>query len=513
MDSKQQLRLLWSSRWWLAGLALVAGVAAYFVSASRTDIYRASALVQVIPAQQADGPSLGTDQLLQATNFYAELAQTTRILDVAQRQGRFREPLTDRVDVTPEPDLLVLEFSGESPLPGVAAAYANAYARAFVDEVGDLEEAERRRLLASPQRRVNELQEDLRSVSAGSAEAAALDAELQALQARLVDVALTPTDTARVIQPAIAPREPSAPNPLRDAILAVILTLVVGASVALLRHALTDRYASVEEAALDLRLPVLAELPKAAGGEPKALEAFRKLRAQVEFTLSAQQAPEPSAPSRATQSEERRNVLLVTSPEAASGKTYVTSNLSRALAADGRRVVAVDGDLRRPTLHDAFGIERMPGLGEVLTSGRTEDLDLSLHTIPLPDAARRRGGALEAVPAGRPGEDTAERLSSSTMAGVTAELSQDSDIVVLDSPPVLAIVDAVVLTRYADGVVLVVDARRSRRRNIRRAVETLRAVQAPILGLAFNRSRVSASEYGYYGALPTGPRQEPELTR
>src|SRR5262245_43681843 len=176
MDSKQQLRLLWSSRWWLAGLALVAGVAAYFVSGSRTDIYRASALVQVIPAQQADGPSLGTDQLLQATNFYAELAQTTRILDLAQRQGGFSEPLTDRVDVTPEPDLLVLEFSGESPRPGVAAAYANAYARAFVDEVADLEEAERRRLLAGPQRRVNQIHDDLRGAPSGSAEEAALDA-------------------------------------------------------------------------------------------------------------------------------------------------------------------------------------------------------------------------------------------------------------------------------------------------------------------------------------------------
>jgi Mrp family chromosome partitioning ATPase len=96
---------------------------------------------------------------------------------------------------------------------------------------------------------------------------------------------------------------------------------------------------------------------------------------------------------------------------------------------------------------------------------------------------------------------------------VMSELSHDNDVVLVDSPPVLAIVDAVVLTRYADGVVLVVDARRSRRRNIRRSVETLRAVQAPILGLVFNRSKVSASEYGYYGAMPDRVRQEPELTR
>ncbi|MGH2949593.1 MAG: polysaccharide biosynthesis tyrosine autokinase [Solirubrobacteraceae bacterium] len=511
MDSKQQLRLLWSSRWWLAGLALIAAVAAYVASSSRTDVYRGSALAQVIPSQQADGPALGTDQLLQATNFYAELAQTTRILDAAQKEGGFRESLDGRVEVTPEPDLLVLEFSGESPEPATAAAYANAYAQAFAAEVANLEDAERRRLLAGPQRRVTEIRRQLRRSPAGSAEAAALEAELQALQGRLADVALSPTDNVRIIQPAIAPREPVSPKPLRDAILALVVALVLCSSAALLRLALTDRYHSAEEAALDLRLPVLAELPKSASGEPKALEAFRKLRAQVEFTLSAQPVSEPSG--RGHQTHARRNVLLVTSPEAASGKTYVTSNLSRALAADGRRVMAVDGDLRRPTLHDAFGLQQAPGLGELLTSGRAEDLDLSRHAVALPDAVRRRGGVLAAVPAGRLAEDTAERLSSATMAGAMAELSHDNDIVLVDSPPVLAIVDAVVLTRYTDGVIVVVDARRSRRRNIRRAVETLRAVQAPILGLVFNRSRVSASDYGYYGSLPTGVRREAELTR
>ena len=97
------------------------------------------------------------------------------------------------------------------------------------------------------------------------------------------------------------------------------------------------------------------------------------------------------------------------------------------------------------------------------------------------------------------------------MASIVEQLHADYDFVVLDSPPVLAIVDAVVLSRYSDGVVLVVDARRSRRRNVRRAVETLRAVEAPILGLVFNKSSVSATEYGYYGAYPTVLRDEAEI--
>jgi Mrp family chromosome partitioning ATPase len=98
------------------------------------------------------------------------------------------------------------------------------------------------------------------------------------------------------------------------------------------------------------------------------------------------------------------------------------------------------------------------------------------------------------------------------MRDVVASLHDSYDVVVMDSPPVLAIVDAVVLTRYADGVLVVVDARRSRRRNVRRAVQTLRAVEAPILGLVYNRARVHASEYGYYGAMPAESRGMPELT-
>jgi Mrp family chromosome partitioning ATPase len=98
------------------------------------------------------------------------------------------------------------------------------------------------------------------------------------------------------------------------------------------------------------------------------------------------------------------------------------------------------------------------------------------------------------------------------MRQVIERLREGYDAVVLDSPPVLAIVDAVVLSRYADGVLVVIDGRRSRRRTVRRAVQTLRAVEAPILGIVFNRARVHDSEYGYYGATPEPDRGVHELS-
>jgi len=505
MESRQQLRLLWASRWWLLLAVAVAGVAAYFVASRADDEYRADALVQIIPAPQASGIPLSTDQLLQATNFYAELAQTRSILDAAEQAGGFGD-VSDDVEVQAEPDLLVLRFSGFSGEPPRAADIANAYARSFIDGLAEIETTERERLLDAPQRRLNELRRELRDVTAGSAEAEALQGELAALQQRVADETLTPTDRARVLEPALTPTDPVSPRPLRDALLVMLLALVIAAAFVLLRNALTDRYGSAEEAALDLGLPVLGELPKAPATDVRALEALRKLRAQVQFSAGAMREHGQSA------GHTRPNVLLVTSPEASAGKTYVSAGLSNALAADGRSVIVIDGDLRRPSLHAALQIPGTPGLGEALAAGEAGDAALAVRSVPVPDGVHRRGGGLDALPAGHAGDETAEALSSPVMRQVIERVRDGYDAVVLDSPPVLAIVDAVVLSRYADGVLLVLDARRSRRRSVRRAVQTLRAVEAPILGIVFNRARVHASDYGYYGAAPIPERGVHELT-
>ena len=164
MDSNQQLRTLWSSRYVIVAFALLAAIAAYLASSSFQKRYDASALAQIIPAQQSQGFGLSTDQLLQTTNFYSELARTTSVVNAAEREGKFSESLDGKVDVAPQPDLLVLKFTGSSEDPKTAAAYANAYAQAFTREVGDLQEVERRRTLAAPQRRAIEIRDRLEKI-------------------------------------------------------------------------------------------------------------------------------------------------------------------------------------------------------------------------------------------------------------------------------------------------------------------------------------------------------------
>lgn len=511
LDSNQQLRSLWASRWLLLAFAAAAAVAAYLVSDSSEKVYRAEALAQIVPQQQSSGLALSSDQLLQVTNFYAELAKTRPVLDSARTEAAI-EGGVDEVEVQAEPDLLVLSLAASSSRPDEAAAYANGYARAFSAEVDELQATERERRLAEPQRRAEQIRVELRALPAGSNEALALTTELESLRDRLNEESLSSADRVRVIQSAVAPSEAVSPKPVRNAILAFLLALVLAVAFLLGRRTIVDRYASVEEAALDVRLPALAELPRSRADRPAAIEAARKLRAQVKFSLENGRAdPAANGVEAARPRRQPANVILVTSPESGAGKSYVTAALARALAADGQHVVAVDADLRRPTLHEALEVPRESGLGEVLHRGEPDRWALHLKTATLPTTARRRGGVLNVLTAGRPEGDTAEALSSEDMGQLVEALHADYEYVVIDSPPVLAIVDAVVLSRYVDAVLLTVDASRSRRRNVRRAVQTLRAVEAPLLGIVFNRSKISHSEYGYYGQqAPQGHEAPPE---
>ncbi len=492
MHGQHPLRILWSGRWWLVAAMVAAAVAAYAMSTQMPVRYKGEALAQVIPRAQAAGQSLTTDELLQVTNFYAEFARTSPVERRAERlaetpAGSFR----DLVDIEARPDLLVLAFTATAGDAPAAASRANAYAKAFAAYVAEEQTRQRRDALADPQQRVAELQEQLAALPPGDPRAAALTPELQALQTRLADEALAPTDAVRVIQPALVPRDRDAPKPLRNAILAAIAALVLASTALLARHALGDRYASIEEAALDLGLPVLGEVPRAAPDDPRSIEAFRKLRTRLVHSL-----PSPD-----------RSAILITSPEDGTGKSTTVAGLARALARDGASVVAIDGDLRRPVLHERFDVPRSPGLGDLLVDALTA-ADVGIQ-IPLPGTAGRRGGRLGVIPAGRTLADSTEMMSGDRLEDLVQSLLDEADIVLLDSPPVLAIADAAVLSRRAGSVVLVVDLKRSSRRAIRRAVQALRGVDAPLLGLVQNRAKLEDDRggYGYHATAPADDRE------
>jgi succinoglycan biosynthesis transport protein ExoP len=490
------LRLIWASRVWLVVFAVAAAAVVYILSSLQENEYESEALGQIVSTSQSEGEILTEEQLLSLSNLYSELAQTSSVLDLAHAEPAVKESAAEfdaSVSVQPEARVGVLGFVAKTAQPDLSASFANAYANAFSTYLGELQVEQRKLSLRPVFLQIDRINEELEEIPSGDPRGAGLEIERQALQERVATEAANPGDTMRTIEPAVAHASPVSPKPTRDALLAFIGAIVLGAALVYLRDLLFDHYRSSDEAARDLGISLLGEIPKGTGFA--ALESFRTLRTGImlalEQSVRAGSNGSPDGPDGVT--------LLVTGAESGSGKSYVTANLARTLASEGRRVAVVDSDLRRPTQHEKFSVPLSPGLSDILL----RDEPQAAKDIAVPVKVEAPGGAkadgeLHLLPAGRHAEAAVERLSSDRMRNVVAELRRHYDVVLFDSPPTSVVVDPVVLARHSDGVLFVIDARRTRRRDARRAVETLRAIGAPILGFAFNRSQKRLGRSDYY---------------
>jgi capsular exopolysaccharide synthesis family protein len=498
------LRLIWASKRWLALFAVVAAVVVYLVSGARTDQYESKALGQIISTTQASGEILSEEQLLSLSNIYHELAETRSVAVLAHEdpavKGKESE-FNSSVEVEPESRVGVLGFRATTPDPIEAAAFANAYANAFARYLGELKVDQLTAALKPLNQRIEEVESELAEAPTGLS-ATGLRIELQALQDQVAAQTSNPGDTMRIVERAVPSNSPASPRPLRDAVLALIAALVLGASVIYLRDILFDRYRSSQEAARDLGLQLLGEVPKARSGS--ALESFRSLRTAIVFSLERSSAGREF---NGSGTEEAVGSVLITGAESGCGKSYVAANLSRALAAEGRTVTLVDADLRRPTLHEVFSTPLSPGLSELLVGDKDPDPEKLAIDVHLGSGGGAPlAGELRLLPAGAHSGDSVESLSSDNMKSAVMQLRARNEAIVFDSPPTLVVVDPVVLARYVDGVVFVIDSRRTRRRDARRAVEALRATGAPLIGFTFNRSSARQTRYDAY--RPREPRRQ-----
>ena len=495
------LRVTWASRWWLLALVVAAAAAAYFLSDRQTPSYEAQSLAQIVSGQQAAGELLSQEELLNLTNIYGEVAQTNPVIDGARARARFqgsRSEFKEHLKVTPEQELGVLELTAEDEDPKVAADYANRYAEALQAVISRQQGGARDSVIVRARKRVAQINRELRDPGLEQSDEFTLRAELQTLQTRIADELLRPGDAIRIIQRATPPTSAASPKPTRDAIAAAIAALLIGALLVYIRSRLTDRYGSADEASLDLKLPILAQVPRGTTSDYATLESLRSLRTRVEYALRDGAG---QARNGAGVSVGGGRLLLVTSAEPGAGKTFITSNLAKMLAAAGRRVVAVDGDLRRPTLHEAYGVSMRPGLRDVLLTGKGAAPEQLLHTVPATLEGRAAEGStsreLKVLTAGSSVDNSSEAISSPRMMRVLENLREGNDVVVTDSPPILAVTDAAILNLYVDGVLIVLDARKTRRRDARRTVQTLRSLDAKVLGFVYNRTE-EAEMYPYF---------------
>lgn len=178
-------------------------------------------------------------------------------------------------------------------------------------------------------------------------------------------------------------------------------------------------------------------------------------------------------------------VVLVTSPGSTEGKSTVCANLGVVLAQAGKHVLIVDCDFRRPVMHDIFGLGDAQGIVNVL-AGECELQEA--YQEPLPD--------LKVLPAGAVPPNPAELLSSQRLAELLNTVREDFDYVLLDSSPTKLVSDPVILAAQSDGVLLTFAAQKTRKGDVRRAVHTLTAVGANMLGMVMNN--VKGNDEVYY---------------
>ncbi|TCJ15471.1 polysaccharide biosynthesis tyrosine autokinase [Rubrobacter taiwanensis] len=195
-----------------------------------------------------------------------------------------------------------------------------------------------------------------------------------------------------------------------------------------------------------------------------ASEAYRTVRTNLLYTFV-------DSPPR---------VVVVTSPGSAEGKSTTCANLGVALAQAGKRTLIIDCDLRRPVMHKIFGLSGKKGIVSLLAG------ESSLHEVcqePLP--------GLKVLSAGTRPPNPAELLGSQRLADFLAGAQEEFDYVLIDSPPVRLVSDSIVLASQGDGVLLVLDAQKTRKGDLRRTVRSLKAVGAVILGTVMNNVKDS----------------------
>ena len=286
--------------------------------------------------------------------------------------------------------------------------------------------------------------------------------------------------TARIIETAQVPTAPIRPKRMQSIIFACLIGLFVGACLALLQEFLDDRINSVEEANRVLGLPSLGHVPALSAEDAKLLpqmrgldpasESYRVLRTNIHFASV-------DAPAR---------TLLVTSSNPGEGKTTTAANLAFAMAMDGRRVILVDTDLRRPALHKLLDLPALPGLTDVLLGHAA----LAPHEV-MP--------GLSVLTAGSTAPNPGELINSRTFRNLVDGLTQRADVVIFDSPPVLVAADAAILASQMDGTIVVVEVGSTKKAAAQRVLQLLRQARANVLGLAFNKLRARDSgEYQYY---------------
>jgi polysaccharide biosynthesis transport protein len=307
------------------------------------------------------------------------------------------------------------------------------------------------------------------------------------------------SNNIRSVDKARVPTYPLEPNVPRNLTFALALGLTSGIGLAFLLEGIDNTVRTPEQAQAISGLPSLGMIPL---GSKSGIEAAAKRltvassREAVELVTQARPQSQMAESYRALRTSllltslgGPPKVILITSALPQEGKTTTSINTAIVLAQKGTRVLLIDADLRRPSIHKALSMGPKTGLSNVLTGNATLQQAVGRSNI-LP--------TLFVLTAGTPPPNPAELLASSNMKDILAELREQYDHIVVDTPPTLSVTDAVVMSTRADAVVLVIRSGQTTKQALRRSREILMQVNARVAGVLLNAVDLSSPDYYYY---------------
>ncbi len=484
------LQILRHRKWWVGSITVLGLVASLAFSLTAHKQYSATAQLLVQPSVSPSGLGAAQQSVTQ-TDVQTELQLVTSA--PVQQAVRARLGNAPAVSVSQVAQTNVIAITATSQVPSQAARVANLYATAFVQ----YRQAVASRSLASAEAQlrsqISSLAKQLGSFRGNttSPEASALLNQQAVLKEQLAQMQVSgavDTGDVALVTPAQTPVSPSSPKPVQNALLGLAAGLALGLGAAFLSDSLDDRLTSKEATEHAGGAPVLAMTPTVTSWRRQqmplvvsiavptspAAESYRSLRTSIQF---------------ARQEQQLRSVV-VTSPGVSEGKTSTLANLGVVFAQAGERVVLVSCDLRRPRIGEFFGLDEEQGFTSVLAGQQT----LEEAVLPVPGVDR-----LSVLPAGPVPPNPAELLNNARTRDIFAQLREQFDLVLIDSPPVLPVTDAAILSQHADATLMLAAAGQTRRADLHRAAEKLGQVGATILGIVLNKVTRQTGRYDGYG--------------
>ena len=504
--------------WWLITLATaLAGVSSYLAVREQPLKYQARTALMI--GRTIDDPNPTGTQF----SLSQQLAQT--YVDVARREplynatkealGLNRLPAYS-VNALPNTQLIEITVVDTSPERSYAVAKELANQLIRLSPAGPQQEEQERQAFINEQ--LNALQIQIEETTAeieshqealgelfsaqqiaeAQTQIAALEVKRHTLQANyaalLANTQQGAINALTIIENATIPTFPINSNNTTTILTAAAIGFVLAAAAAYLLEYLDDSVKTPVDIKQACKLPTLAgiatirlenedhklithELPRS-----PISEAFRILRTSIQFSSV----------------DHPRRILLVTSPSPAEGKSVTAANLAIVMAQAGYNVLLIDADLRRPMQHNLFDLSPTPGLTSLLLETNITDGTYNMH-LPVERFIQRTAVSnLHLLASGVIPPNPSELLGSVRMKAALEVLSAGFDFLIIDSPPVLGLADSIVLSTQTDGVVLVAQAKKTKRKQLKMTVDGLREVDAHIIGVTLNRASSKGDGFTYY---------------